>query len=190
MAGKIDKKQKTRSIPPGHCLQKNPKEVLSCKDVPCLKKKSELEAKREVAALICGPDLAAYRVINAVEGRGGKSGEALDLLALMKHLRDQAGAAQGGNMSQAEAMMMNQATALQSLFARLVERGMGQTTIPSMESFMRLALRAQNQCRTTLETLASIKNPPVVFARQANIANGPQQVNNGKDLNPPSHEKM
>jgi hypothetical protein len=30
----------------------------------------------------------------------------------------------------------------------------------------------------TLETLATIKNPPVVFARQANIAQGPQQVNN------------
>jgi len=32
----------------------------------------------------------------------------------------------------------------------------------------------------TLETLATIKNPPVVFARQANINNGgQQQVNNG-----------
>jgi hypothetical protein len=30
----------------------------------------------------------------------------------------------------------------------------------------------------TLETLATIKNPPAVFARQANIAQGPQQVNN------------
>jgi len=30
----------------------------------------------------------------------------------------------------------------------------------------------------TLETLAQIMNPPVVFARQANIAQGPQQVNN------------
>jgi len=29
------------------------------------------------------------------------------------------------------------------------------------------------------ETLAAIKNPPTVSARQANIANGPQQVNNG-----------
>jgi hypothetical protein len=27
--------------------------------------------------------------------------------------------------------------------------------------------------------LAQIKNPPMVFARQANIAQGPQQVNNG-----------
>ena len=31
----------------------------------------------------------------------------------------------------------------------------------------------------TLETLANIKNPPTVIARQANIAHGPQQVNNG-----------
>jgi hypothetical protein len=31
----------------------------------------------------------------------------------------------------------------------------------------------------TLETLSAIKNPPVVYAKQANIAHGPQQVNNG-----------
>jgi hypothetical protein len=43
------------------------------------------------------------------------------------------------------------------------------------------ALRAQAQCRATLETLAGIKNPqPVAFVRQANIAHGPQQVNNGR----------
>jgi hypothetical protein len=43
---------------------------------------------------------------------------------------------------------------------------------------MRLALKAQSQCRVTLETLAAIKNPPLVFAKQANIAHGAQQVNN------------
>ena len=47
------------------------------------------------------------------------------------------------------------------------------------ETHFRLALKAQSQCRATLETLAVIKNPPnVAFVRQANIANGPQQVNN------------
>jgi hypothetical protein len=44
---------------------------------------------------------------------------------------------------------------------------------------MRMALRAQNQCRATLQTLAAIKNPPVVFANRANIASGPHPVNNG-----------
>lgn len=30
-----------------------------------------------------------------------------------------------------------------------------------------------------METLAEMKSPTTVFAKQANIANGPQQVNNG-----------
>ena len=49
-----------------------------------------------------------------------------------------------------------------------------------VERCMRLALKAQGQSRATFETLAAIKNPPAaVFAQQANIAHGPQQVNNG-----------
>ena len=48
------------------------------------------------------------------------------------------------------------------------------------DTYVRLAFKAQSQCRSTLETLAEIKNPrPATFVRQANIANGPQQVNNG-----------
>lgn len=50
--------------------------------------------------------------------------------------------------------------------------------LDATDRYMRLALKAQGQCRATLETLANLKNPPVVVARQANIANGPQQVNN------------
>ena len=52
------------------------------------------------------------------------------------------------------------------------------------ETYVRLALKAQAQCRATLETLATIKNPPVVYARQANIAAGRQQVNNGPGSRP------
>ena len=47
------------------------------------------------------------------------------------------------------------------------------------ERLMRLGLKAQSQARATLETLAQIKNPPVVYARQANVASGPQQNNFG-----------
>lgn len=53
-----------------------------------------------------------------------------------------------------------------------------------METLLRLALKAQTQCRATLETLAAIKNPPVIFAKQANIANGQQQINN---VSPATH---
>jgi len=75
--------------------------------------------------------------------------------------------------------LANQATALQSLFVRLTERAMGAEYMQHFESYMRMALRAQSQCRTTLETLSTIKNPPVVYAGQANIAQGHQQVVNG-----------
>jgi hypothetical protein len=50
--------------------------------------------------------------------------------------------------------------------------------VETSERYMRMAMKAQNQCRMTLETLSNIKNPPVIYAKQANIANGPQQVNN------------
>ena len=52
--------------------------------------------------------------------------------------------------------------------------------IEASERYMRLALKAQAQCRATIEALAAMKNPPVIIARQANISNGPQQVNNGQ----------
>jgi len=49
---------------------------------------------------------------------------------------------------------------------------------------MRLALKAQAQCARTVEILAAIKNPPIVYAKQANIAHGHQQINNNQS---PTH---
>jgi hypothetical protein len=85
------------------------------------------------------------------------------------------------DMKDVEATLISQATALNVMFGELSRRAannMGEY-IQASEVYFRMALKAQNQCRMTLETLSNIKNPPVVYARQANIANGPQQVNNG-----------
>ena len=94
-------------------------------------------------------------------------------------MADRAKAVQGGDLREVEAALAGQIAALQSLFTGLAERAMRCDSVPGFEVNMRMALRAQNQCRATAETLATIKNPPVIFAKQANIANGPQQVNNG-----------
>jgi hypothetical protein len=88
-------------------------------------------------------------------------------------------AVQSGDLGGVEAMLVSQATALNSIFNDLAMRSQVQSQMAHLDTFMRLALKAQNQCRMTLETLATVKNPPVVFARQANISHGPQQVNNG-----------
>lgn len=108
-----------------------------------------------------------------------ESRAATSITGLVKTLREQSKAIQAGDMGQAEAMLINQAVALQSLFTHLTEQGLTQSHMPNLEGFMRLALRAQSQCRATLETLSAIKNPPVIFAKQANVTTGPQQINNG-----------
>jgi hypothetical protein len=78
---------------------------------------------------------------------------------------------------------------LQAIFMSLARRAANQEYLKQWEAYLRMALKAQNQCRMTLETLATIKNPPVVYAKQANINNGgQQQVNNGAQsevANPP-----
>ena len=79
-----------------------------------------------------------------------------------------------GDLRAVETMLLGQAVALNAIFAETARRSgvnMGEYT-DAAERYMRLALKAQGQCRATLETLAAIKNPPLLFARQANINNG------------------
>jgi hypothetical protein len=125
---------------------------------------------------------AALRVVAASEKQtfigktandqvGGWDGLADQLDQFSKQLRR-------NDLTTAEDMLMGQAVALQAMFVRLTEGAFGAETFASYDIKLRYALRAQSQCRATLETLAAIKNPPVLFARQANVSNGPQQINN------------
>jgi len=96
-------------------------------------------------------------------------------------LKETAKGLNDGDLSAAVTMLSCQAVTLNAMFGELARRAglnMGEN-LGATETYMRLALKAQSQCRATLETLAAIKTPPVVFARQANINNGgQQQVNN------------
>ena len=105
------------------------------------------------------------------------------LMDVCNSLGDQAARVKDGDLSHLESMLGAQAVSLNTLFAELARRAalnMG-SHLDVTETYLKLALRAQTQCRSTIEALAEIKNPPVVFAKQANIAQGPQQVNNYKD---------
>lgn len=101
----------------------------------------------------------------------------LNLTQMVAALKDQVKETKA-NLGRAEDTLISQAVTLNSIFTELARRSainMGQH-LEAMDRYMRLALKAQSQCRATLETLAAIKNPPVVFAKQANIAHN-QQVN-------------
>src|SRR4051794_34831193 len=85
------------------------------KTVQCEDGTTGEERGRKYARLMTSPELAAYRVINGVEQNSGIDTH-LDVPTLMETLRAQAKAVNRGDLAQAEAMLMNQATGLQSLF--------------------------------------------------------------------------
>lgn len=123
------------------------------------------------------PDVQSSLTIQAY---GKKIGD-LELQGLAEALTDEVKKVNDGDLQKAEAMLITQAHALDGMFNCLAARGaanMGEY-LDSADKYIRLALKAQAQCARTLEVLAAIKNPPTVFARQANITSGPQQINNG-----------
>lgn len=147
------------------------------KKVPCRQKASDLsEAKKldKARGLLQGPSLAA----NAIDSL--KMTEGLtETTALIEALYEQTNRVIDGDLNRAGSLLICQAQTLDALFNRELMTAMRQDGLPQWDAHMKAALRAQSQCRATLETLATIKNPPVLIAKQANIAHGPQQVNNG-----------
>lgn len=85
-----------------------------------------------------------------------------------------------GDLRSAETVLVSQALALNMMFGTLAMRAEANIghNAEVTDRYMRLALKCQAQSARTLETLATLKNPPTVFARQANIAQQ-QVVNNG-----------
>ena len=124
----------------------------------------------------------AVQAATSLQQYGAGNFRELDLFGLVGALSAQTKAANEGDLSRAEAMLVAQAHTLDAIFNNLAQRAalnMGEC-MDACEKFLKLALRAQSQCRATWEALAAIKNPPVAgYVGQANIAHGPQQVNNG-----------
>lgn len=109
----------------------------------------------------------------------GKSYGDLDLSGLIDALTVQTVAANDGDLGRGEAMLTAQAHVLDAIFNNLARRAINSEYMENLDRYLKLALRAQSQCRATWETLSTMKNPPMVgYVRQANIAHGHQQVNN------------
>lgn len=108
-------------------------------------------------------------------GRPTKDAYPLDVLALeiVKAGRE----ANRGDLSRPEQMLVAQAVALDAIFNELAQRAIGSEYMKHLDTYMKLALRAQAQARANVEALGLLKNPQP-YIRQANIANQ-QQVNNG-----------
>lgn len=137
------------------------------------------EGDKHTAAVIARihgmPEMRAASVIQKYEG------ENVDVNFMLAELEEQVAEVHRGNLRRPESMLVAQMHTLDGLFANLARRAHGNMDAghgEAAERYLKLALRAQSQCRATIETLAIVKNPPVVFAKQANFTSGPQQINN------------
>jgi hypothetical protein len=135
---------------------------------------------------------------------GQKSAGPIDINEAVAVIEQRATDVQAGDLSGAKAMLIAQAGALDAIFMDLsiraansikTEDGRWSFDGTTVETLLRLAFKAQSQSRATLQTLGELANPrAVAFIQQANMANGPQQVNNGSAsgdknaaANPPAH---
>ncbi len=99
---------------------------------------------------------------------------------LLSTLRESIRRTQDGDLSGLEAMLVAQASALQTMFIAMVMRSSKAQQTRNCETYLALALKAQAQSRATISALVDLKFPrQATFVKQANIAHGPQQVNNG-----------
>jgi hypothetical protein len=106
------------------------------------------------------------------------------LMANIKTLQEQSKRLNEGDMSNVEAMLFAQACALNLIFSEMSTRafrnfGGEGNYLEAGKQYFSMAMKAQSQCRASLEAIGYIKNPSAVIARQANINHGgQQQVNN------------
>ena len=85
------------------------------------------------------------------------------------------------NIDDAQSILISQAATLDVIFNQLAQKSAANLDkyLGAGERYLRLALKAQAQCKTTLQALHDIKNPKsITITKQANIA-GQQVVNNG-----------
>jgi hypothetical protein len=111
----------------------------------------------------------------------------LDIQEVIGVMKGRQAQVRSGDLELLENMLTAQVFTLNALFNKLAQRSglnMGEH-LGAADTYMRLALKAQSQCRSTIEAINEIKNPSsATFVRQANIGNA-VQVNNGAN-NPTS----
>jgi hypothetical protein len=143
-------------------------------DKPKVSQREDETRSQALARVSLTPECLSASVLMA-----SKAIRNLEITEVVDELRRQTAAINRGDMTRAVDMLLAQAHTLDGLFAKLASQALSSQHMDVMEAYMRLALKAQNQARATLQTLAELKAPrQVAFVQQANIGNQ-VQVNNG-----------
>ena len=108
----------------------------------------------------------------------GKDFEGPGLMDYVRHEQFVTAKAESGDLAVASRLLTAQAVTLDSMFTELARRAalnMGEY-INAAERFARLALKAQSNCRATLETLAKLHQPREQTVRHVHVNEGGQAV--------------
>lgn len=112
----------------------------------------------------------------------------ITLVNIVNGIKQQIAEVKAGDMTSIEAMLVAQANSLQTIFVSLGRKAINQTGLPQYTAMFNLALKAQAQSRATTQALTELKYPKQTnFVKQANIANGHQQINNATSTHAPAH---
>ena len=142
------------------------------------------QTKEETGAQAMARKLLQPTLKNAVAASaftGKMLGNDLEMPGLgdyANHVHVAARDAAGGNMTMASKILAAQAITLDSMFAELARRtamNMGEY-IDASERYGRLALKAQSNCRATLEALARLHQPREQTVKHVHVNSGGQAV--------------
>lgn len=129
--------------------------------------------------------LSVRSALTATTYKAFVDSDLVEVTDLMGELRKAGEEVASGNMSRIEKMLTHQALTLDVIFNNMAQRASRAEYVKNTDIFLKLALKAQAQARSTSEALALLKNPQP-YIRQANMTTGPQQVNNAY-AGTPSH---
>ena len=111
--------------------------------------------------------------------RGALPDESISIQYTKEMLEDVFKSIRSGDLTMIEEILISQVFALNIAFNSLSVRATRQQDASTMQMLMNLCFKAQNQSRATIDSLVRLKQPSSTqFIKQANIAQGHQQVNN------------
>lgn len=135
-----------------------------------------------IAEKLLQPSSLSAAVINVY--KTNVLGDSVDFPLAIQILEQEVEKLKSGDLAKVEEMLLSQAVALEMMFVSIARRAKAQKQLLQYETHMRFALKAQNQSRATLQALVQLKQPSqTTFVKQANIAQGHQQVNNLAEKN-------
>lgn len=104
-----------------------------------------------------------------------------DSRAIMQAIMGQIERVKAGDLSDLEGRLVAHIATLDSLFHEFMDKAKAAPSPRMLEMYTRLALKAQSQAIRAAEAISGMKMGPLIVAKQVNMANGPQQVNNPQE---------